>query len=209
MNFWDSKTKYGATIQTAVDYLMALDPGDERLEEALPHVAAIAAVYGDPHQKYAAYLKSGNPNYVKKPFWFYNQPRAISSRPTITERGSPSLMSSNSQSSVSGADSENPEGGAQAMAVDQDHPPAMFANGQLVELEEGLLVGWKDVREFYRKVERRRIPKEHRRMHPRSSLSQQEPAPPAFQDEKVELEEGLEIDWDDISSFYGPKATPS
>ncbi|KDN42903.1 hypothetical protein RSAG8_06429, partial [Rhizoctonia solani AG-8 WAC10335] len=77
INYWSVRTKYGATIQTAVDYLISLDPGNERVEEALPHVAAVAAVYGDPRSKYASYLKSGNRNYDKKPYWFYNQPAAI------------------------------------------------------------------------------------------------------------------------------------
>ncbi|KAG8734008.1 hypothetical protein FRC11_013494 [Ceratobasidium sp. 423] len=219
INYWSIRTKYGATIQTAVDYLISLDPGNERVEDALPHVAAVAAAYGDPHRKYANYLKSGNRNYDKKSYWFYDQPAAILNKPkgkrdvedttsptttTANDSGSP-VASANPEDptpSTNSEDSPEPDN-VKATGVDQDHPPAMFANGRLVELEEGFFVGWDDVREFYRKTGN----PIHRRVHePEPSLT----TPSIFQDGKtVELEDGLDVDWDDVSSYYGPSATPT
>jgi len=76
-NYWTAKTRYGATIQTAVDYLMTLDPKSEDVTEAAPHVAAAAAAYGDSNGKYAAFLKKTMDSYQTQPFWYYNQPEAF------------------------------------------------------------------------------------------------------------------------------------
>ena len=44
----------------------------------LPHVAAVAAVYGDPGGKYAAFLsKTTNGKYKAQSYFFYNQPDAF------------------------------------------------------------------------------------------------------------------------------------
>lgn len=198
-----------------MDYLVSLDPGNERVEDALPHVAAIAAAYGDPRRKYANYLKSGNRNYDKKSYWFYNQPAAISNKPKgkrDIEDGTLSATTSNdSESPMATTSPEDPAPNTdaedhpepesvEATGVDQDHPPAMFANGRLVELEEGFFVGWDDVREFYRKV------KPIRRRKPEQAIT----PPPIFQDGKVvELEDGLGVDWDKVSSHYDPSAAPN
>ncbi|GAB1519392.1 hypothetical protein RhiTH_002458 [Rhizoctonia solani] len=215
INYWSTRTKYGATIQTAVDYIISLDPGNERVEEALPHVAAVAAVYGDPRRKYTNYLKSVNRNYDKKPFWFYDQPAAIMNKPKgkrdVVDIASPSTVGSGSEATMIDTDSEDPAPSTEpedpsepqnveAAGVDQDHPPEMFAHGRLVELEEGLFVGWDDVREFYRKVGQSI---RQRAYDPEQTIV----SPPMFQDGKeVELEDGLDVDWDGISSFYGPGA---
>ncbi|CAE6425811.1 unnamed protein product [Rhizoctonia solani] len=217
VDYWSTRTKYGATIQTAVDYIISLDPGNERVEDALPHVATVAAAYGDPRRKYASYLKSGNRNYDKKSYWFYDQPAAISNKPKgkrdiEDDTWSASTMANSLESSTS-ASPEDPSPSASSHAspesenvgatgVDQDHPPAMFANGRLVELEEGFFIGWDDVREFYRKATR---PIRRGSREPEKTMTA---PPPIFRDGKVvELEDGLDVDWNDVSSFYGPSAT--
>ncbi|KAJ7492812.1 chondroitin AC/alginate lyase [Mycena latifolia] len=78
VNFWTAQSRYQATIQTALDFVMKLDPKDEDVTEVLPHVAAVAAAYGDPTGKYAAFLGQTMADYKKKPFFFYNQPEAFS-----------------------------------------------------------------------------------------------------------------------------------
>ncbi|CAE6523890.1 unnamed protein product [Rhizoctonia solani] len=204
INYWSIRTKYGATIQTAVDYLVSLDPGNERVEDALPHVAAVAAAYGDPHRKYANYLKSGNRNYDKKSYWFYDQPAAILNKPKgkrdIEDSASPTtIMAKDSGPPMASANPEDPTpstnsehspepDNVEATSVDQDHPPAMFANGRLVELEEGFFIGWDEVREFYRKTGS----PIHRRTHePEPTMT----TPAMFQDGKiVELEDGLDVE---------------
>ncbi|KAG8747250.1 hypothetical protein FRC10_001866 [Ceratobasidium sp. 414] len=200
-NFWDRRSKYGATIQTAVNYLMSLDPNGEKVEEALPHVAAVAAAYGDPKGTYAQYLKNRNRNYAKKPFWFYDQPAAIarsSAKPRNVVRDE------------SSSDSPTPttEPNVQASEVDQNHPPALFSDGHLVELEEGLFVSWEDVRDFYR---RRRIPGERRRTRVKQSVPRQaptpQPLPSIFQGGKnVELEDGIDVNWEDVKQYYEPSS---
>ncbi|KAG8684390.1 hypothetical protein FRC09_015423 [Ceratobasidium sp. 395] len=200
-NFWDYKSKYGATIQTAVNYVMSLDPNGEKVEEALPHVAAVAAAYGDPRGDYARYLKKGNRNYAKKPFWFYDQPAAIARN--VAQRKNVARDEPSSDSPASSTESN-----VQASEVDQNHPPTLFSDGKLVELEEGLFISWEDVRKFYR---RRRIPGERRRTRVNQSMPRQvssfQPQPPMFQDGKmVELEEGIDVSWEDVKHYYRPSS---
>uniref|UniRef100_A0A0W0G2S5 Putative chondroitin AC/alginate lyase n=1 Tax=Moniliophthora roreri TaxID=221103 RepID=A0A0W0G2S5_MONRR len=78
LNMWKCRTKHGATIQTALDFIIQTNPKDEDLDQALPHVAAIRGAYGDPTGKYLAFLQKNSPNYDSKPYWFYNQPAAFS-----------------------------------------------------------------------------------------------------------------------------------
>ncbi|KAJ6574913.1 alginate lyase-domain-containing protein [Mycena capillaripes] len=81
VDFWTAKSKYGATIKDAVDYLIKQDPKTEDVTEAVPHVAAVAAVYGDPDGKYAAFLGSTMSDYKTQPFWYYDQPGAFTQAP--------------------------------------------------------------------------------------------------------------------------------
>ncbi|CCM00920.1 uncharacterized protein FIBRA_02966 [Fibroporia radiculosa] len=81
LNLWTAKSKYGATIQTALDYVMGLDPKGEDVSDIFPHVAAVAAAYGDPKGKYAAFLEKQISTYKNTPFWFYDQSSAIPNSP--------------------------------------------------------------------------------------------------------------------------------
>ncbi|KAE8221879.1 hypothetical protein CF319_g4834 [Tilletia indica] len=83
MNMWSARTEKGATIQTAVDFTMTLDAEDEDVTELAPHVAAVAAAYGDPTGKYARWLanskNTGDPE--NKAGWrVYNDKMAFYSR---------------------------------------------------------------------------------------------------------------------------------
>ncbi|KAF8760706.1 chondroitin AC alginate lyase [Rhizoctonia solani] len=160
INYWSTRTKYGATIQTAVDYIISLDPGNERVEEALPHVAAVAAVYGDPRRKYTNYLKSVNRNYDKKPFWFYDQPAAIMNKPKgkrdVVDIASPSTILLRVPNR--GSFETTKRGGRRLRqsirqrAYDPEQtivPPPMFQDGKEVELEDGLDVDWDGISSFY------------------------------------------------------------
>jgi hypothetical protein len=42
-----------------------------------PHVAAVAAQYGDPSGKYGAFLRKYQSNYSSQPYWFYDQGAAL------------------------------------------------------------------------------------------------------------------------------------
>jgi hypothetical protein len=81
LNLWAIKSKYGATIQTALDYTMRLNPKTEDVFEILPHVAAVAAAYGDPKGQYADFMKKTMSDYQSKSFWLYDQTGALPSSP--------------------------------------------------------------------------------------------------------------------------------
>ncbi|CAG8762417.1 5315_t:CDS:1, partial [Acaulospora colombiana] len=89
-NMWNSQTRYGSTIKTAIDFLMTLDPGQEDPRPAFPLVAAAMAIYGDDDKgSYRKFLEAGdeeqdksssqsrNPSYKSKSWWFYNEPSAF------------------------------------------------------------------------------------------------------------------------------------
>ncbi|KAH8101692.1 chondroitin AC/alginate lyase [Cristinia sonorae] len=70
---WDTKTSAGATIQTAVDFAMLQQPGDDTADELYPYVAAAGVQYGDPDGKYAKFLSSSLGNEIlKDPFYMWD-----------------------------------------------------------------------------------------------------------------------------------------
>ncbi|KAH8922228.1 chondroitin AC/alginate lyase [Atractiella rhizophila] len=71
---WLRTTDGGANIQTAVDFAMMVDAGNERIQELSPSVATVAVAYGDPDRKYAQWLKVNDPIYPVKPAFFWEQP---------------------------------------------------------------------------------------------------------------------------------------
>lgn len=81
LDLWSTRSKYGATIQTAVDYAIKTKPDDEDVHELVPHVASVAAAYGDPDGKYAAFMSKTMEDYESKPFWFYDQTQALPNSP--------------------------------------------------------------------------------------------------------------------------------
>lgn len=42
--------------------------------ELYPDIAAVASIYGDPYDKYVAYLKEKEPDYASNPYFLFNQP---------------------------------------------------------------------------------------------------------------------------------------
>ncbi|KAI0317023.1 chondroitin AC/alginate lyase [Amylostereum chailletii] len=71
---WDLTSASGATIRTALDFVIAQPANGEPLSEIHPYVAAVAAVYGDPQNKYASFLKGQNPDYPEEPYFLFAQP---------------------------------------------------------------------------------------------------------------------------------------
>jgi hypothetical protein len=79
MDIWSFKSKYGKTIQDALDFtIFQVQPGREEISEVFPHVVAVAAAYGDKDGKYASWLKQHAGDYQNQPFYFFDQPAAIS-----------------------------------------------------------------------------------------------------------------------------------
>lgn len=82
MDFWTKKTENGATIQQALDFTMAQDPEKEAVSQIFPHVAAVAAAYGDPDEKYANFLQTHNSKYKSGRYWLYDQAPALKMSPS-------------------------------------------------------------------------------------------------------------------------------
>ncbi|KAJ7062111.1 chondroitin AC/alginate lyase [Mycena amicta] len=79
-NDWNT-TSNGATIQTAVDFVMTTNPSDtgeaDVTLEIYPNVAAVAATYGDPKGKYSGFLNSSGFPYMDDAFFVWDQPRTL------------------------------------------------------------------------------------------------------------------------------------
>ncbi|KAJ7184838.1 chondroitin AC/alginate lyase [Mycena filopes] len=74
---WNA-TAHGATIQSALDFLMTTDPsktGETNITtEIYPNVAAVASVYGDPDGKYVKYMTAGGFPYADDATFLWDQP---------------------------------------------------------------------------------------------------------------------------------------
>jgi len=86
VNVWQAQSKYGATIQTAIDFTMKLDPKSEDVQEMVPHVMVAAVAYGDPKGKYIAWIKATLPEYDTKTYWAWNQIGAFTASPTSAKK---------------------------------------------------------------------------------------------------------------------------
>jgi len=108
LNFWNTTTSLGGTIQKANDFTMlqtfnATD-GDGPAWELYPSIAAVAANYGDPEGKYAAWMKGADNMYPAEPYFLFNQNFSDSglaaAKPTATGSGTGAGASSTSSSSL-------------------------------------------------------------------------------------------------------------
>lgn len=164
LNLWSTKSRYGATIQTAVDFVLKLNPKDEDITEMYPHVAAIAAAYGDPIGRYATALRKSPDSYKQQPYWFYDQPAAFGYSPVaIARRTKPAKRDMTAFSDTDPAskpDDAKPATSTltnSAAAEQETHippfleperPPA-FQGRDRVELDDGLYVTWEEVKQYF------------------------------------------------------------
>lgn len=90
VNYWNTTTSSGGGIKAALDYAMGFKvdhDGDGPTEELFPDVAAVASIYGDPNNKYSDFLKNGDPNYPRAPYFLFNQPLSDSGLPAAKPDG--------------------------------------------------------------------------------------------------------------------------
>lgn len=146
---WTSKSKYGATIQTAVDYAMKQNPEDEEVSDLIPHVAAVAAAYGDPKGKYKAFLQKNKSNYQSQSFWFYDQTAALPNSPAASKnkRDIDDALSQGTNETLVSAESlaAAVEGGIIPFEC-----PAAFAVDPQVAVEDGLFVTCDQLAPYYK-----------------------------------------------------------
>jgi hypothetical protein len=103
VNYWNTTTSAGSTIKTALDYAMQFNvtaSGDGPTEELFPDMAAVAAVYGDPGNQYADYMKNRNENYPGEPYFLFNQPLSDNGLPAATPDATGPAVTPTSSSST-------------------------------------------------------------------------------------------------------------
>lgn len=105
-SMWNKTTTKGGTIKAACDYTMTVPPGNDDPTELYPDVAAVAATYGDPDGKYAAFLASQDSTYPSEAYFLWDQPLSDSNLAAAT----PSADGPATTSTKSGATSLNVNG---------------------------------------------------------------------------------------------------
>jgi hypothetical protein len=153
LDFWTAKTRSGATIQTAVDFVMRVNPGSEPINNALPHIAAIAAAYGDPDSKYASFLQSHKRDYKNERYWFYDQTSALKKSPAQRKRDILQRDAADTPSATDTSDDVNTTTGSQNQTASSDgitfKCPAAFDAAEKVELDNGVFVTCDQLKPFY------------------------------------------------------------
>ncbi|KAH7921786.1 chondroitin AC/alginate lyase [Leucogyrophana mollusca] len=138
LDFWTTKSKYGATIQDALDYTMELDPKNENVADIFPHVGAIAAAYGDPDGKYDKFLQERDSAYRSQSFWYYDQTVALPRSPAA--RGNTRRSAGVENDQTSGSDTSS-----------SFVCPGIFgiAPNRPVEIADGIFVTCDQLKDFY------------------------------------------------------------
>lgn len=119
---WNRTAASGAGIQTAAEYAMSMPftsgAGDDEETgesaatelELLQPLAAIASIYGDPDGKYAAFLKSKDPEYPSRAYYLLT--------PGLSDSGlSQTAGAATTTATTATASPSTAPGGAQATAV--------------------------------------------------------------------------------------------
>lgn len=160
MDFWTKKTRDGATIQQALDFIMAQDPKKEAVSQIFPHMAAIAAAYGDPGKKYTNFLQAHHSDYKSDRYWLYDQVPALKMspsrrrgkrdgrRPLRWKRQDLDDLEEYPDGDGIIAPPEAQNGTASGEDVTVECPEA-FAGQNEIELDNGVFVTCDQVRPFY------------------------------------------------------------
>lgn len=136
------RSKYGATIKTAFDYAMKLDPKGEDKSQIYPLVPAIIAAYGDVQGKYEAFLKKNHPKYQSEPTWFGNQRGALSHAPSSSSNVARAIVWQREDGPITYHK-------LAASSVPSVSCPRVFDGLEEVELDNGVYVSCDDIMRFY------------------------------------------------------------
>ena len=147
MDYWNAKSKYGATIKDALDFVLKKGPGKEQVSDIFPNVAAVAAVYGDPGGKYMAYLKKTDPHYMTAPYYYYDQSAAISQRRSSGNAKDVAVTMAKQSSSLSENDMR-PSNTSEIPKIPWKCPTA-FATALRVQLDDGVFVTCNELKPLY------------------------------------------------------------
>ena len=75
---------------------MTISPGDETADELYPEIAAVAAKYGDPDGKYAAFLANADNQYPAEPYFLWDQPLSDSNLAAATPNSGAAIFCASS-----------------------------------------------------------------------------------------------------------------
>lgn len=140
---------------------MAQDPKKEAVSQVFPHVAAVAAAYGDPDKKYANFLQAHNSNYKSDRYWLYNQAPALKASPSRRREKRDGRRPLRWRRQDTDHDSEEyPDGDGIIVPPESQNDtasgkgvtfqcPEAFVGQDEVELDNGLFVTCDQVRPFY------------------------------------------------------------
>lgn len=153
MDFWTKKTKNGATIQQALDFTMAQDPKKEAVSKIFPHVAAVAAAYGDPDGRYANFLQAHHPVYKSDRYWLYDQAPALKMTPSRRRPLRWKRQDADDPEEYPDRDGAIPPSEAQNDTTSRNRIasrcPETFTGQEEIELDNGVSVTRNQVRPFY------------------------------------------------------------
>ncbi|KAJ7178231.1 chondroitin AC/alginate lyase [Mycena filopes] len=149
-NAWNT-TSNGATIQTAIDFLMTTKASATHetnvTAEIYPNVAAVAATYGDPQGKYVRFLEAA-PSfaYAGDASFLWDQPLAGGSGSVSNDNSNSASSADNSSPNFGSSPSDSSVSGFAPGASSTRAPTAGGANGMTgrpgVVLWAALILGW-------------------------------------------------------------------
>lgn len=126
--------------------------GNEDVDDIIPHVAAVAAAYGDPSGKYKSFLQSKSSGYKSEAWYFFDQTTALPHSPAAGGKGKRS-------GSEEGALEARELAPIEQRDVDTDDTtpfsnipftcPEVFDTSPKVELEDGLFVTCNELKPLY------------------------------------------------------------
>ncbi|KAF8308903.1 chondroitin AC/alginate lyase [Clavulina sp. PMI_390] len=142
INMWASQSRYRATIQDALDYVMQEPPGSESIQSLLPHVASVAVAYGDPHQTYANFIAMKDTGATHRTWWWHDVPGAFGP--------SNKLVHQRREAAAEIPTSKNATGVIWAPGEEPIRPDVFGITGDdLVQLDDAVFVSWDDIRPYY------------------------------------------------------------
>lgn len=163
---WASRSRYGANIQDALDYVIQESPGGESLQSLLPHVAAVSVAYGDPNKAYAKFITNQDDGAPHRTWFWRDVPGAFGPNNKLPHQRryhdndfddretSVSHIPRTTRAPNMRRDDEIPTANATGVAwAPGEEPirPEIFGlNGDdMVELDDGVFASWQDIRPYY------------------------------------------------------------
>ena len=139
---------------------MAQDPKKESASQIFPHVAAVAAAYGDPGKKYANFLQAHNSNYKSDRYWLYDQAPALKVSPSRRREKRESRRPLRWKRQDADDLEEYPDGDGVVAPLESQNDtasekgvtfqcPEAFVGQDEIELDNGLFVTCDQVKPFY------------------------------------------------------------